>query len=70
MRRLWSKYVLATWYGWRNRQALWTALRLIREEVERHAPPGSMIAEEYVLPEPCREAGEIIKGIRKIVESH
>jgi hypothetical protein len=52
---------------WKNRVALWEALHLIREEVEQHAPPGSVTSVEYVLPDPHREAEAIINGIRRIV---
>jgi hypothetical protein len=45
---------------------LWAALRLIRETVEELAPPGSVPNDEYLSPEPMREAEAIIRGIYAI----
>ena len=42
------------------------ALRLIREAVEELAPPGSIPNDEYLGPEPMREAEAIIRGIDAI----
>jgi hypothetical protein len=42
---------------------LWSALRAIRETVEELAPPGSVPNDEYLTPEPMREAEAIIRGI-------
>jgi hypothetical protein len=49
-----------------NLRELWTALRLIRETVEELAPPGSIPNDEYLTPEPMREAEAIIRGIYAI----
>ena len=43
------------------------ALRLIRECVEQHAPPGSVPPGEHVRPEYTDEAAALIKGILAIV---
>lgn len=43
-----------------------TALALIREAVEQHAPPGSVTAGEHVGPEPAEEAEAIVRGIDAI----
>ena len=43
------------------------ALRMIREAVETHAPPGSVPAEEYVEPPFTAEAEALVKGILAIV---
>jgi hypothetical protein len=45
------------------------ALRMIREVVEQHAPPGSVPAEEYVEPPFSKEAEALVKGILAIVEA-
>ena len=42
------------------------ALRMIREAVEAHAPPGSVRAEEYVEPPFTAEAEALVKGIDAI----
>jgi hypothetical protein len=43
------------------------ALRLIREAIEQHAPPGSVKAGEYLEPTPfTAEAEELVKGIDAI----
>ena len=42
------------------------ALRMIREAVEAHAPPGSVPAEEYVEPPFTAEAEVLVKGILAI----
>ena len=42
------------------------ALRMIREVVEPHAPPGSLPSEEYVEPPLVREAEVLVKGILAI----
>ena len=42
------------------------ALRMIREAVETHAPPGSVPAEEYVEPPFTAEAEALVKGILAI----
>ena len=42
------------------------ALRMIREAVEAHAPPGSVPAEEYVEPPFTAEAEALVKGILAI----
>jgi hypothetical protein len=49
-----------------NFHELWAALRKIREAVEELAPPGSVPNDEYLTPEPVREAEAIIRGIRAI----
>ena len=43
------------------------ALRMIREVVERNAPPGSVPSEEYVEPPFTKEAEALVKGILAIV---
>jgi hypothetical protein len=43
------------------------ALRMIREVVEQHAPPGSVPSEEYVEPPFTKEAEALVKGILAIV---
>jgi len=47
---------------------LWAALRLIRETVEEMAPPGSVPNDEYLTPEPMREAEAIVRGIHAIAD--
>ena len=42
------------------------ALRMIREAVEAHAPPGSVPAEEYVEPPFTAEAEALVRGIDAI----
>ena len=42
------------------------ALRMIREVVEQHAPPGSVPSEEMVEPPFVREAAVLVKGILAI----
>jgi hypothetical protein len=49
-----------------NFHELWAALRKIREAVEELAPSGSVPNDEYLTPEPVREAEAIIRGIRAI----
>jgi hypothetical protein len=44
------------------------ALRMIREEVELHAPPGAVVSEEDVEPPLVAEAAALIGGIRAIAE--
>ena len=41
----------------------WAALRMIREIVEQHAPPGSVPPGEHVGPKYTDEATALIKGI-------
>ena len=43
-----------------------TALRMIREVVELHAPPGSVASEEMVDPPFVKEAEVLVKGILAI----
>jgi hypothetical protein len=43
-------------------------LRAIREAVEKLGPPGSIPKDEYLTPEPMREAEAIIRGIHAIAE--
>jgi hypothetical protein len=43
------------------------ALRMIREVVEQHAPPGSVPAEENVEPPFVKEAEVLVRGILAIV---
>ena len=43
------------------------ALRMIRQVVERHAPPDSMRSPEHMAPDIGLEAEEIVKGILAIV---
>lgn len=45
------------------------ALRMIREVVELHAPPGSVPAEENVPPGYTSEAAALVKGIGAIVRA-
>ena len=52
-----------------NFHELWAALRSIREAVEELAPPGSVANDEYLAPEPMREAEAIIRGIHTIAEA-
>ena len=52
-----------------NFHELWAALRSIREAVEELAPPGSVANDEYLAPEPMREAEAIIRGIQAIAEA-
>ena len=52
-----------------NFRELWAALRLIRETVEELAPPGSVPNDEYLTPEPMREAEAIIRGIHAIARA-
>jgi hypothetical protein len=42
------------------------ALRMIREVVEQHAPPGSVPSEESVEPPFVKEAEVLVKGILAI----
>jgi hypothetical protein len=42
------------------------ALRMIREVVEQHAPPGSVPAEENVEPPFAKEAEVLVRGILAI----
>ena len=42
------------------------ALRMIREVVEQHAPPGSVPSEEMVAPPFVKEAEVLVKGILAI----
>ena len=44
------------------------ALRMIREVVEQHAPPGSVPSEEHVEPPFTKEAEVLVKGILAIVK--
>ena len=44
------------------------ALRMIRDVVERHAPPGSVPREEMVEPGFAREAEALVKGILAIAD--
>ena len=43
------------------------ALRMIREVVEQHAPPGSVLSEEIVEPPFVKEAEVLVMGILAIV---
>jgi hypothetical protein len=43
------------------------ALRMIREVVEQHAPPGSVPSEEHVEPPFVREAEALVRGVLAIV---
>ena len=45
------------------------ALRMIREVVEQHAPPGWVPAEENVEPPFVKEAEVLVKGILAIAEA-
>ena len=45
------------------------ALRMIREVVEQHAPPGSVPREEMVDPPFVNEADVLVKGILAIAAS-
>jgi hypothetical protein len=45
------------------------ALRMIREVVEQHAPPGSVPSEEYVEPPFVREAEALVRGVLAIVNA-
>ena len=45
------------------------ALRMIREVVEQHAPPGSVPSEEMVEPPFVKEAEVLVKGILAIAEA-
>jgi hypothetical protein len=45
------------------------ALRMIREAVETHAPPGSVPAEEHGEPPFTAEAEALVKGIIAIVNA-
>ena len=44
------------------------ALRIIREAVEQHAPPGSVPSEEHVEPPFTKEAEALVKGILAITK--
>jgi hypothetical protein len=46
-----------------------TALRMIREVVEQHAPPGSVPAEEHVEPPLTAEAEMLVRGILAIARN-
>ena len=46
-----------------------SALRMIREVVEQHAPPGGVPSEEMVEPPFVCEAEVLVKGILAIVEA-
>ena len=46
-----------------NRANAWAALRMIREIVEQHAPPGSVLPGEHVGPEYTDGAAAIVQGI-------
>jgi hypothetical protein len=39
------------------------AVRMIRETIEMHAPPGSVPSEEYVEPPFTAEAEALVKGV-------
>jgi hypothetical protein len=52
-----------------NFHELWSALHKIREAVEKLAPPGSVPNDEYLTPEPMREAEAIIRGIHAIARA-
>lgn len=52
-----------------NMASAWAALRMIREVVEQHAPPGSVPPGEHVGPKYTDEAGSIIRGILAIVRA-
>lgn len=43
------------------------ALRMIREAVEQHVPPGSVPSEEMAEPPFVKEAEVLVKGILAIV---
>ena len=45
------------------------ALRMIREVVEQHAPPGSVPREEMVEPRFVKEAEVLVRGILAIAEA-
>lgn len=45
------------------------ALRMIREVVEQHAPPGSVPSEEHVEPPFVREAEALVRGVLAIVKA-
>lgn len=45
------------------------ALRMIREVVEQHAPPGSVPSEEMIEPPFVKEAEALVRGILAIVEA-
>lgn len=47
---------------------LWAALTIVRRAVEDCAPPGSVLNDEYLLPEPHREAEALVRGIYAIAE--
>lgn len=45
------------------------ALRMIREVVEQHAPPGSVQREEMVEPPFVKEAEVLVRGILAIAQA-
>jgi hypothetical protein len=45
------------------------ALRMIREVVEQHAPPGSVPSQEHVEPPFVREAETLVRGVLAIVKA-
>ena len=52
-----------------NLRELWAALRLIRETVEEFSPPPAPCPhDEYLTPEPMREAEAIIHSIYAIAD--
>ena len=52
-----------------NRANAWAALRMIRDVVEQHAPPGSVPPGEQVGPKYTDEAAAIVRGILAIVHT-
>jgi hypothetical protein len=45
------------------------ALRMIREAIELHAPPGSVPSEEMIEPPFVKEAEALVRGILAIAEA-
>ena len=53
-----------------NRRELWSALAMIRECVELHAPPGTVKNSEYIEPPPMLEAEALVAGIQAIIDHY
>ena len=53
-----------------NVREAWSALRLLREALEQHCPPGTVPNSEYLAPTFMAEAEALLKGIDALAASH
>jgi hypothetical protein len=53
--------------GNENMRECRAALRMVREAIEMHAPPGSVVSEEHVEPPFTAEAEALVRGVLALV---